>query len=252
MKILTFNIRYPEPGDGPDRWEFRREMAAAVIGSRQPEVVGLQEPVLGQLHDFERLLPEYARFGVSRYGNQDEKFTAVLCRRDALELIESGAFWFSATPDAAATMSWGVHKPYAVNWGRLRDRAGREFRVFNSHFPYKPEQAEARLRSAELLRDRAMEGAGPVFLTGDFNSPAGGPVHTVLTQRFRDAWVEAGERLGPEDTMHGFTGFAAPGRRIDWVLFRGEVRVSRVETITDSVGGRYPSDHFPVLAEVDW
>ena len=37
-------------------------------------------------------------------------------------------------------------------------------------------------------------------------------------------------------------------RRIDWILYRGSWRVLETETVTRSRDGRYPSDHFPVLA----
>jgi endonuclease/exonuclease/phosphatase family metal-dependent hydrolase len=45
----------------------------------------------------------------------------------------------------------------------------------------------------------------------------------------------------------------APGLgtgRSDHILIRGEVPIQRVVRITDHEGGRYPSDHFPVIAEI--
>ena len=36
--------------------------------------------------------------------------------------------------------------------------------------------------------------------------------------------------------------------RIDWILVRGPVEVLAVETVLHAVGGRYPSDHYPVVA----
>ena len=59
--------------------------------------------------------------------------------------------------------------------------------------------------------------------------------------------LSAPRREGSADTFHGFRGKPRPGR-IDWILYRG-MRPQSVETITANDGGRYPSDHFPVLAE---
>jgi len=249
LRIMTFNIRYPEPADGRHRWELRRDLTAAVIAGSGADVVGLQEPVIEQLRFFDEALPEYRRFGVSRYGNDEEKFTAVLYRPSTLGLEECGAFWYSQTPDIPASMSWAIHKPYAVNWGRLRHKSsGDSFHLFNTHFPYKPEQAEARLRSAELLRQRAEAVDGPVLLTGDFNSPAGGEVYQILNATFRDTWAESAKREGPDGTMHAFTGQPRPAR-IDWILFRAPWAVDCHHTITTHRDGwLYPSDHFPVLA----
>ena len=249
MRIMTFNIRYPEPADGVHVWELRRALTATVIDECDADAVGLQEPVIDQLRYLDEALPRYRRFGVSRYGNEKEKFTAILFKTETVALDECGVFWYSETPDVPCSMSWLIHKPYAVNWGRLRHRpSGRCFHLFNTHFPYKPEQAEARLHAARLLRDRAGLVPDPVWITGDFNSPAGGDVHQILREACYDAWHEASRRLGPEGTMHGFTG-QPRAARIDWILFRGDgIAVETIETVTTHDEQRYPSDHFPVVA----
>jgi endonuclease/exonuclease/phosphatase family metal-dependent hydrolase len=36
--------------------------------------------------------------------------------------------------------------------------------------------------------------------------------------------------------------------RIDWILVRGPVEVATAETVLHAVEGRYPSDHYPVVA----
>ena len=64
-----------------------------------------------------------------------------------------------------------------------------------------------------------------------------------------DTWVEVGkEDVG---TYHAFTG-NTEGARIDWVLRSENGFLPTIETkvVTTSYDGRYPSDHFPVIAEV--
>jgi len=39
--------------------------------------------------------------------------------------------------------------------------------------------------------------------------------------------------------------------RIDWIFYRGAVKALESETIVRSQDGRYPSDHFPVLAVLE-
>lgn len=88
-----------------------------------------------------------------------------------------------------------------------------------------------------------------MVVTGDFNAGPDSAVHAALAGRggLRDAWHPAATRSGPEGTFHAFTGRAE--RRIDWILVRGfEVRA--VHTIDANENGRYPSDHFPVVAEL--
>jgi endonuclease/exonuclease/phosphatase family metal-dependent hydrolase len=247
MKILSFNIRYPEPTDGDNIWDLRKEAVAETIRASDAYAVGLQEPEIEQLQYLDRALPEYSRLGVSRYGNEVEKFTAILYRRDRLRVLDHGAYWFSTTPDVPASMDWLIHKPYAVNWARFACLDGTEFTHYNTHFPYKPEQAEARLHSARLMVARAV--GERVILTGDFNSVAGSEVYQILTAAFEDAFITAADRHGPEGTFHGFSGVAPPGRRIDWILYRGNFEVERFVTLAEPVLGRQASDHFGVLAQ---
>jgi endonuclease/exonuclease/phosphatase family metal-dependent hydrolase len=71
----------------------------------------------------------------------------------------------------------------------------------------------------------------------------------MLAPGLTDAWETAASRNGPEGTFNGFKGVQT-GPRIDWILFRGPLRAVRAETVTKNAGGRYPSDHFPVFAEL--
>lgn len=250
LRVMSFNVRYAEPTDGADIWELRRPIVARMLNELRPDIVGCQEPEIEQLRDMEADLPEYRRFGKSRYGNEFEKFSAVFYRHTAVELLDNGAFWISKNPDECASMDWLIHKPYAITWGRFRSlSSGHEFRVFNAQFPYKPEQAEARLFGAKIMSERALRSTGPLFLTGDFNCDANGEVHAEFRKEFRDAWEDAPGRTGPDATFHGFTGTPTHPARLDWILYRGEVEPLTYETVTFNEMGRYVSDHYPVMAD---
>jgi endonuclease/exonuclease/phosphatase family metal-dependent hydrolase len=111
----------------------------------------------------------------------------------------------------------------------------------------------ARLESAAQLR-RWIGDVGadlPVVLVGDFNADGGGDVHAaLLAGGLRDAWrVAHPKRLAEEGTFHGFTG-ERTRERIDWVVVSPRVEVIRCEIDYSARDGRYPSDHFPVTAEV--
>lgn len=76
------------------------------------------------------------------------------------------------------------------------------------------------------------------------------PIPTVHT--WMRPWVVANERLGPALTSNGF-GPPPEGRegRIDWILVGGPIDVHSVETVVHSDQGRYPSDHYPVVARIE-
>ncbi|MGC8759508.1 MAG: endonuclease/exonuclease/phosphatase family protein [Bryobacteraceae bacterium] len=250
LRVMTFNVRYPNPGDGANAWPARRDLLVEVIRSRRPDLIGTQELYYEQGQYIVEQLPDYAWFGLSRRGNHEDEHMGVFYRKDRLRVIDSGDFWLSTTPEKPGSVSWNMSLPRMVTWAEMEViGTGVRFHYFNTHLAHRDVDGAARLKSAQLLRCRIelLEEDAPVLVTGDFNASAGGPVYQTLVPALADAWREAGERKGPEDTFHGFTGRPRPGR-IDWILFRAPWRVRLAETITDRKGNVFPSDHFPVLA----
>jgi len=67
----------------------------------------------------------------------------------------------------------------------------------------------------------------------------------------RDAWTTAAKRAGPEATFSAFKG-NTEGPRIDWIFYRGGLKALEAETVTHNQDGRYPSDHYPVFALLEF
>ena len=68
---------------------------------------------------------------------------------------------------------------------------------------------------------------------------------------FADTWATARERGNDGiGTFNGFEAIRKNGPRIDWILSRGPVAVDRIEIVTFSRDGHFPSDHFPVVAKL--
>lgn len=252
LRVMSFNVRLPIETDGANRWEARRELAAQAIADAAPDVIGTQELHKPQGDWLVERLPRYAWFGRDRRGGHGDEHMGVFYRSDRLRVLESGDFWLSDTPDVPGSITWGHPFPRMATWAlfeRIAD--GRRFYLFNTHLPYREEDSAARERGARLLAERiaALPADVPVVVTGDFNATPGGPVHAALSTTLRDAWETAPRRSGPAETFHAFGGTA--DRRIDWILVRGfEVLEARTLDACDGEGGRCPSDHFPVLAEL--
>jgi len=60
LKVMTFNIRYDNPGDGPYRWSLRKPLVKDLLDSEQPQVACFQEVLAGQMNDLSGMLPGYA------------------------------------------------------------------------------------------------------------------------------------------------------------------------------------------------
>lgn len=255
LTVMTFNIRYGTASDGENSWQNRRDLLVETVKKYQPDILGTQEGLDFQLEYIqERLGDGYAWFGVARDADGTGEHAAVFYRKDRLTPVESGNFWISERPSIPGTKSWGSHHNRVTTWARFADRAsGRQFVYFNTHLDNGSE--EARQEGARMLAERAAATPAPypVIITGDFNAPAGSsePWLTLTRAGLTDAWLAAAECKGPACT---FGGFKPPvedaDRRIDWILVSKGLEVASCETVTENRDGRYPSDHFPVVARI--
>ena len=254
LRVMTFNVRYPATSDGPNRWEQRRDLLVATIKEKNPDVFGTQELFYEQGQYIVEKAPEYQWFGVSRRGNRTDEHMGVFYKPGVLRLVESGNFWLSETPETPGSMSWSVTLPRMVTWGLFEVKAsGKRFYLYNTHFPHRREDAEARVQCAKVIQARMskLPKDVPFVLVGDFNTDVGSAPYQEIAPGLTDAWTTAGSKSGPNGTFNGFKG-TGTGPRIDWILFRGFRRATEAETVTKNEEGRYPSDHFPVVAVLEF
>lgn len=251
LRVMTFNIRTITNDDGVNQWEQRRELVVVMLRAEQPDVIGMQELIKRQGDEIVAKLPQYAWLGEGRRGGEDDEHMGVFYRKDRLRVRDSGNFWLSDTPEVPGSITWGNIYPRMVTWAQFERLAdGATFTLFNTHLPYREEDEAIRIRCAELILARlaALPESERVILTGDFNATPDSRTYEMLTANLTDAWTASPRRTGPAGTFHDFTGTAR--RRIDWVLFRG-LQPKWARTVTTHLDGRYPSDHFPVLVELD-
>lgn len=252
LRVMTYNIRFPNREDGVNYWDNRRDVAIQMLRQASPDLIGAQELFFRQGDDIVSALPEYVWLGNSREGVHRGEYMGIFFKKDRFDLLEMGQFWLSETPNRPASMSWKVSLPRMVTWVRLNDkRTGKPLYFLDTHFAHRAEDELARANSAKVIADflAKLPAGVPVILAGDFNTVPGKEAYKTITAYLKDAWDAAAERVGPPDTFHGFQGAARAARRIDWILYRAPWKVTRAETITMHDGDRYPSDHYPVIAD---
>lgn len=261
LRVMTFNIRYDTPNDGPDAWPHRRDRVAGLIRYHEADAIGVQEALAHMLDELDTRLPGFSRVGVGRTdGAAGGEFSAILYRTARLELLGSGTFWLSPTPEAVGSKGWDADYERIATWARFRDRAtGCSHLHLNTHFDHVG--VVARRESALLIRQRlgALAGGLPVVVTGDLNAdPASEPYRILTTDSaalagpaLRDAFAASREgHYGPTSTWNAFRAIE-PGRRIDYVLASTDVGVGKHAILPDRWDDRFPSDHLPVLASLE-
>ncbi|WP_420140062.1 endonuclease/exonuclease/phosphatase family protein [Sphingomonas sp.] len=250
LRVMTFNVRYPNPDDGPNIWAKRRDLFVRTIRLADPDVIGTQELFQSQGTDVVRALPRYRWFGRDRFGGHGSEHMGIFYRTDRLRLVRQGDFWLSETPAESGSMGWGAALPRMVNWGIFQTRGPGSYRflLMDTHFANRDaEDEQARRRSADLIARRlpALAQGLPIVLTGDFNAIPDSEAHRRLAMILTDVWQNAPDKQGPAGTFHDFSG--TPGSMIDYIMVRG-FRPIRAAVLTTHDGARYPSDHFPIVA----
>lgn len=255
LQVMTFNLKYADETSSQP-WSRRRPVMQALLEHASPDVFGTQEGLYDQLRDLDEDLVDYDWIGLGRDGGSRGEFMAVFYRRERLDPVAYDHYWLSDTPDVIGSTTWGNTNRRMVTWVRFRDRAtDREFYFINTHFDHRVQTAREKSAALVLERTRELDADVPKILVGDFNARAGeNPAYDVLVgeDAFVDTWTTAAQR-GPEiGTFGGYREPVAGGPRIDWILTRGSVQCRWTEIIAFRRGDQYPSDHYPVVARLDF
>ncbi len=264
LKLMSYNLKFASPTFEPS-WEVRRDMQIDLIRKYDPDIIGTQEGLKEQIDYLAELLPEYVVIGEGRKGGDDDEHMAIFYRRDRFRLREMNSFQLSETPEIIG--SGPEVNPRMVTWGRFAfidiaaegkdgpypsDYRGHwennlEFYVFNTHYFNSRDEALARLNASKLILEKISElnrfgewtDERPVFLMGDFNCRPGSPPYRVLM----------GDENGSDPDLLKNT--FVDEKEIDWILYKGAVKVLKYEEVDYNVKGAYPSDHKPIYVEVE-
>lgn len=252
LDVMTFNVRYNNPGDAENAWPKRKSLVADFLTQTTPDLVGLQEALKSQQDDILASNPEFAAVGVGRDdGKSRGEFSSILFRSDTFTPLENGTFWLSATPAKIASTTWGNDIPRICTWARFRIKTtGETFYLFNTHFDHRSQPS--REKSAQLILERISQrrfASDPVILTGDFNASETNPAITALGASLTETFRAVDPDAVDVGTFHGFK--PTNGRdKIDYVFTSPDITIKKATIHRPRPGGRYVTDHEPVSASL--
>lgn len=279
LNIGTYNIRVDKEEDVAkgNGWTKRSSKICDLVLFHDLHLFGAQEVERHQLEDMLDQLKEYEYTGVAREdGNEGGEYVPIFYRPDMLQLIDSGNFWLSETPDTASK-GFDAACFRLCTWGRFRMNDGTEFFCFNTHLDHRGETA--RREGAKLIISKMKEIAGdtPILLTGDFNAGD----HTEVYRTFQesglvtDSYDRALHKLAWVGTANNFDPDIMTKDRLDYIFISPSATVKRYGVLTDTyrdiVGERklilpnfpeeirfiesvlrLPSDHYCVKAVIEF
>ncbi len=173
LRVGTYNIRYKNGDNGtPNAWEERKGDLVGEIRRLDMDVFGMQEVYPEQALFVTNSLPQYAIIGEHRNADRVSGEAAPVCyRKDRFDVVRSGTFWLSETPDVPGVKGWGAACPRVCSWALLKVRSSGSMLVFaNVHTDHISELArkEGMLLVIRRMREFAPKGT-PIVFTGDHN-----------------------------------------------------------------------------------
>jgi endonuclease/exonuclease/phosphatase family metal-dependent hydrolase len=252
IKLITYNIRYDSKQDTDNPWKRRKVQIVRQIVFYEPDVFGIQEGLKHQVEYLDDQLESFDYVGVGRDDGKNEgEYSAVYYNHNLFAKLDNGTFWLSETPNKPS-VGWDAALERICTWVLLEHKkTGRKLRVFNTHFDHVGEKA--RLNSAKLIvrkmKEISKKGESMVLM-GDLNArPDDKPIE-VIDENLRDTkLVSKTEPFGPEGTYTGFDYNKPAQRRIDYIFVK-DSEVLKYGVLNDPVNLHFPSDHFPVFAEI--
>lgn len=255
LRVMTWNILHEtaceEEREHP--WSKRRAGARQLVERARPDVLCLQEAHASQVDYLLENLPHHWWFGKDRQGGNEGEGCPIAYDTTRFRRVDWKQFWLGTDPDTPASLTWVNDVPRVVVVATFEDHATRRrFHVANTHMDHLV--PTSRTKAIDLLQERLPEGTmeEPLILAGDFNSPAWTKPHRLLMRgprRFHDTFRT--RHRGPSMVSGTFHKFKGRGlARVDWILTRPRLETTDLQILRDRPGGVYPSDHFPVVADI--
>ena len=261
IRVMSYNIHLKdcETTDNEECfWSYRKDRVASVIRFHNMDLIGLQEPTSDQIEDLVNLLPEYRWLGIGLTdGEKKGPIDAILFLRERFELVDRGHFYLSPTP-SIISKGWNAKFIRGVTWAKFKDlNTNQFFFFFNTHFDYHSKLA--RNKSAQLLREKISEisSNNSFILTGDFNifpTLGGEETYKILTRD--NLLVDAHFKSmfphhGPTGSWSGYKEAGQPGVKPDYIFVSKKSSVHSHGILSDTFDGKFPSDHMPVVSEIE-
>ncbi|WP_345990799.1 endonuclease/exonuclease/phosphatase family protein [Chryseobacterium sp. Chry.R1] len=253
LKVMSFNIRLQVESDKENAWTERKHDVQDLLMYYHPDYFGVQEALPEQMKDLKKGLQNYNYVGVGRDdGKEEGEFSAIFYDNERLQVVKSGTFWLSETPDKPSR-GWDAACNRVCTYAVFKDRKSKkEFLAMNLHFDHVGNVA--RVESAELILKKIKElnpGNLPLTLSGDFNLTDNSEPIKIISQNLKDSFYNSEtQHYGPKGTFTGFNVNEIPKDRIDYIFVKG-MKIKSHRHINDRRENLlYPSDHFPVIAEL--
>lgn len=258
LNIMSYNIRYDNPEDSLNSWQYRKDVASKIVEQNKIDILGTQEVLHNQLVDMKERLPEYNAVGVGRQdGKEKGEYSALFYNKNRFEEVQSGYFWLSQTPEVAGSRGWDGACERIATWVILKDKkTKREIFAINTHLDHVGKVARQEGVSLLLSKIGDLSNGLPVIMTGDFNSTPTSDVVKHVTDTSNPNHLINSKDIaetvtGTNWTFHDFDNLPLDNREfIDYIFVSKNIDVKEFDVLDEKLDNVFLSDHTPIMAKI--
>ena len=258
IKVASFNLKHDSFLARRNSWQYRRDLIGQLIQQSNAAIIGVQELIPSMREDIMRRLSQYYSIrGAGRNKFLEDEQAAILLKNDDVTVCFDKMFWLSKHPEKVGSRAYFAMFPRICTVCEAYSRKlSRKIRVFNTHFDHIC--LMARTLSVQIIlkymHELNQEEKLPTILMGDMNTkPHSKPIQ-ILSQNLHeypdihltDIW----QCFDPDEIMNTYHGFRGKekGLPIDYIFISDELEFADAYIDRTNFGGRYPSDHYPLVA----
>jgi endonuclease/exonuclease/phosphatase family metal-dependent hydrolase len=256
--VMTYNIRYGTANDVENHWDKRKDKVIDILTNYNASIIGLQEAQKFQLDYILEKMPNYSYIGKPREDDKNAEYSCILYKKDDFEVVSKNTLWLSKTPN---TMSkgWDAVCYRIVTYGLFQSKKEKDKKIWilNTHLDHLG--IEARYESSNFLKELSnqliLEQNFPLLLMGDFNATlTEKSIENLLVNFDETSSKSINKSSGLVATFNNFEFETKPLHKIDYVFcFKNAlIKILNHKTIDFSFENKYPSDHFPVLVNIEY
>ena len=251
IRIMSFNVRYCDDKAGSVK--NRSKISLAIVNQYAPDSFGVQEATGEWLDIFtEGLGGKYAYVGHARdEKGYESEYSAVFYLKDKYNLIDSGTTWLSETPEVEYSKSFDSACHRVASWAVLENKeTGEKYTHLNTHLDHVLEETRTAQIGVFIDKLTELKKSGNVFCTGDFNTEPTSEAYAKMLGVSDDARLVAGNS-DEGITYHNYgkikEGSSGP---IDYIFVPKGANVDTFKIIRNTAKDMYPSDHYPIVADI--
>lgn len=249
-RVMSFNVRCADDPEGSIN--DRSQIVTAILEQYAPDSFGVQEATAKWMRILKSELGDrYACVGKARdYFGPFSEYSAVFYLKDKYNLIDEGTIWLSETPEKKSK-SFDSACYRITTWAVLEDKeTGKRYTHMNTHLDHVLESTRDGQAGVLLEKLEELQAEGNVIVTGDFNAYPDEDVYKRMVAVTDDASLTA-KNADTGITFHKYGKKEDKGQgAIDFIFTSKGVKADTYKVIRNTVEGMYPSDHYPIVADV--